>query len=516
MDSGLLAALGPGMMATRLEAGCGPSPLCVPPRNAYMIAISPRGLPTLISPLQSAADSLLDFVTGSTVPLAVTGLSRAGKTVFLTSLIHNLLSAAHNPNRMPLLRVVGERRLIGARIHGGGQGLPRFPYADNIDAMASEPWNWPQRTEDVSEIEIDLRFAPASVWGQLVGGLVGEPSSLRLKLIDYPGEWLLDLPLLEQSYAAWSRGTLARFRRGERAGIARDYLAFVADHRASEPASEETARRAFELYRDLLRRARDAHGLSFLQPGRFLCPGKLVEAPYLWFAPLELPDGAEMPAPGSLAELMAQRYDIYKAELVEKFYADHFRRYGRQIVLVDVLRALLAGPDAFEDTRLALEAILSSFRYGRRGILARLIGAAAIDKVMFAATKADHVPELQRDHLAALLRNMVALPALDVAGGNAGVEVEAIASVISTEEDTQEIDGQRVQLVVGRPVGADRQVKLFVGTIPIRPPRREAWNTPFLDVPVFEPPAIDPSPVEGIPHIRLDSALEFLLGDRLQ
>ena len=57
---------------------------------------------------------------------------------------------------------------------------------------------------------------------------------------------------------------------------------------------------------------------------------------------------------------------------------------------------------------------------------------------------------------------------------------------------------------------------LFVGNIPIRPPRADAWGSPFLNVPVFEPPAIDPSPVEGIAHINLDLALEFLLGDRLQ
>jgi len=49
-----------------------------------------------------------DFVPGSTVSLAVTGLSRSGKTVFITSLVHNLLSTLHNPNRMPLLRVVGD------------------------------------------------------------------------------------------------------------------------------------------------------------------------------------------------------------------------------------------------------------------------------------------------------------------------------------------------------------------------------------------------------------------------
>jgi predicted YcjX-like family ATPase len=285
---------------------------------------------------------------------------------------------------------------------------------------------------------------------------------------------------------------------------------------ASGPASEETARRAHELYRAFLLRARDQHGLSFLQPGRFLCPGALADAPYLVFAPLDLGDHVDAPAPGTLGALMARRYETYKTEVVAKFYEQHFRRYSRQIVLVDVLRALLAGPQAFEDTRLALEAIVESFRYGRGSILARLIGGAHIDRVLFAATKADHVPELQRDHLAALLRNMAALPALEMASRNAAFDVEAIASVISTAEDTQEIDGQRVQLVVGRPVGGERQVKLFVGTIPIRPPRPEAWNSPFLNVPVFEPPAIDPSPIEGIAHIRLDSALDYLLGDRLR
>ena len=57
----------------------------------------------------SDAANLADLAQGSTVYLAVTGLSRSGKTVFITSLIHNLLSAVHNPNRMPLLGVVGER-----------------------------------------------------------------------------------------------------------------------------------------------------------------------------------------------------------------------------------------------------------------------------------------------------------------------------------------------------------------------------------------------------------------------
>jgi predicted YcjX-like family ATPase len=459
--------------------------------------------------------NLGELASGATVWLAVTGLSRSGKTVFITSLIHNLLSALHNPNRMPLLDVVGERRLIAANLEGGkAHRLPRFPYLDNIEKMAVP--DWPQPTADISEIGIEVRFAPAGALGRLLSEITGSPASLTLRIVDYPGEWLLDLPLLAQSYAEWSRATLRLLRKGVRAEIARDFLGLLAQHRLDESASEETAKRAHDGYCAYLLAARDRHGLSFLQPGRFLCPGALGAAPYLRFAPLDVGEDIDAFPPHSLGALMAERFETYKREAVTAFYQDHWRHYSRQIVLVDVLRALLAGRDAFDDTRLALDAILESFRYGHGGILSKLLLGPHIDKVLFAATKADHVPDIQRDHLAALLRNMAAFPALEVKGSNAQFDVTALASVISTAEDTQEIDGQRLQVVVGRPVGSNKQAKFFVGNVPIRPPRADAWGKPFLNVPVFEPPAIDPAPVDGIAHINLDLALEFLLGDRLR
>jgi len=77
---------------------------------------------------ERVSGSLGELAGGATVWLAVTGLSRSGKTVFVTSLIHNLLSCAHNPNRMPLLGVVGERRLIAATLEAAkANRLARFP-----------------------------------------------------------------------------------------------------------------------------------------------------------------------------------------------------------------------------------------------------------------------------------------------------------------------------------------------------------------------------------------------------
>jgi predicted YcjX-like family ATPase len=473
--------------------------------------------PVFVEASERLADTVGEFSGGATVSFAVTGLSRSGKTVFITSLVHNLLSALHNPNRMPLLGVVGERRLLSANLEAGNaQRLPRFPYFENIEKMAGTAPDWPERTEALSEIGIELRFTPANTLGRLLSELTGSPARLSIRIVDYPGEWLLDLPLIDQTFAQWSQATTRMLRQGSRAEIAAEFLAFVNQHRWDEQADEEVARKAHELYRAFLLEARDQHGLSYLQPGRFLCPGSLGEAPYLRFVPLEMPAEAFPASDFTLGGLMAQRFEAYKRELVAPFYEKHFQRYSRQIVLVDVLRALLAGREAFEDIRAALAVVVDSFRYGHGGMLSKLLLGPHIDRVLFAATKADHVTEIQRDHLAALLRNMVALPALDVMSSHAQMEVAAIASVISTEEESQEIDGQRVQVVVGRTVGANKRSKFFVGNVPIRPPRANAWGSPFLNVPVFEPPTIDPAPVDGIAHINLDLALDFLLGDRLR
>ncbi|MBI1204038.1 MAG: YcjX family protein [Rhodopseudomonas sp.] len=470
-----------------------------------------------LADLLSGAPDLTELVKGSTVSLAVTGLSRAGKTVFITSLVHNLLSALHQPHRMPLLKVVGEGRLVAARLAGHpASRLPRFPYEQNIEHMAATPADWPARTTDISEIEIDIRFAPSGALGFLLGQIGDGIATLRLRIVDYPGEWLLDLPLLTQSYADWSRATLQLARRGLRAEIARDFLGFIADHGPDTADNGDDAKRAHELYATYLRAARDRHGLSFLQPGHFLDPGALADNPTLWFAPLDLPAGFDHGKPGTLGALMAQRFEAYKADIVTPFYRQYFGSFSRQVVLVDVLGALLAGREVFDDTRRAIDAILDSFRYGQSNILRRLLRVNRIEKVLFAATKADHVPDIQRDHLAALLRNMVALPALDVTSSNAEIDVAALASVISTQEDTVEIDGHRVQVVVGKPVGKDTWEKFFVGNVPAKPPKPEAWGQPFLNIPVFEPPVIDVSPVDGIAHINLDLALDYLIGDKLR
>jgi predicted YcjX-like family ATPase len=162
-----------------------------------------------------------DLTSGSTVWLAVTGLSRSGKTVLITSLVHNLLSAQHNPNRMTLFKAVGEGRLVAAQIEGAkAHRLPRFPYRHNIEIMAESRPDWPGSTADISEIGIDVHYAPAKSVGKLWASVSGSAAIVSIRIVDYPGEWLLDLPMLTQSFAdgravrwvavAWARGPRRR------------------------------------------------------------------------------------------------------------------------------------------------------------------------------------------------------------------------------------------------------------------------------------------------------------------
>lgn len=163
--------------------------------------------------------------------------------------------------------------------------------------------------------------------------------------------------------------------------------------------------------------------------------------------------------------MMEARFEIYKRVIVQPFFEQLARDIDRQIVLADVLRALNAGEEAFTDQRVALDIILTVFRFGRRNLL-RLLFGARIDRVLFAATKADHVPALQRDHLEALMANLVEAPTLRAKAAHARVAATSLASIRCTEDDTDVIDGRKVDVVVGLPEGSGRRIRFFPVSCP--------------------------------------------------
>ena len=160
---------------------------------------------------------------------------------------------------------------------------------------------------------------------------------------------------------------------------------------------------------------------------------------------------------GSLWAMMRRRYEAYKDVVVRPFFRDHFARLDRQIVLVDALAAFNAGPEALHDLEAALAGILDCFRIGRSTILSSLF-RPRIDRILFAATKADHLHHQSHDRLEAVLRRAVAKAADRAEYAGAAIDVVALAAVRATREAQVARGREKLPSIIGTPApGESRQ-----------------------------------------------------------
>jgi predicted YcjX-like family ATPase len=238
--------------------------------------------------------------------------------------------------------------------------------------------------------------------------------------------------------------------------------------------------------------------------------------------------------------MMRRRYESYKDAIVRPFYRDHIARLDRQIVLVDALTALNAGPDAIRDLERALAAILDSFNVGRNSIISALF-APRIDRILFAATKADLLHHTSHDRLERILERLVTDASKRADYSGARIDAIAMASVRATTEAHVGGPTGTLHAIMGVPLAGERaggrtfdgesSIVIYPGDLPESPDSifdpgasrfrglssasSEDTDFRFLR---FRPPALERTDagVPALPHIRLDRALEFLIGDRLR
>ena len=458
--------------------------------------------------ISDIADALTAPFSDPVIRLGVTGLSRAGKTVFITSLVANLMDRG----RMPQLLAAANGSILAAYLQPQPDDtVPRFDYETHLARLTAPAPRWPEGTRRISELRLSLRVQPRGFLGSFTG-----PRTVHLDIVDYPGEWLLDLSLLDKTYAQWSRETLARIdQRPEAAEFLR--LAGATDPAAvlNEPDAHNLAA-CFTTY---LRSARAA-GWSDCTPGRFLLPGDLEGSPALTFAPL--PATADPPR-RSLWRECDRRFEAYKKQVVQPFFRDHFARIDRQIVLVDVLGAIHAGPRAVDDLRQAMADVLTAFRPGRNAFLSRLLGGRRVERILFAATKADHLHHSQHPALTGITQALLreAKDRADFAG--AKTAAMSIAALRTTVEETMPHQGGTLDVVRGQLLSTGKQAAFYPGALPADPARllssaregAEAWLNADYKIMDFAPAPLASRPGDGPPHIRLDKALQFLIGDRL-
>lgn len=275
-------------------------------------------------------------------------------------------------------------------------------------------------------------------------------------------------------------------------------------------------------------------------------PGELDGSPLLTFFPVADGAGDAVTASGgaraSLRGQLQRRYESYKAHVVKPFFRDHFARLDRQIVLMDVLAALNRGPTALAELSGAMSDVLSAFRPGASTWGSRIF-RRKVDRIVFAATKADHLHHQSHDRMEALLTALSERAIARAKFAGAEVKAMALASLRATREAEATADGQRLACIVGTPLAGERvagvvfdgctETALFPGDLPADPAEllegagstaaglggHDGLGMREVRVLRFRPPRIVLQTTAGtlppLPHIRLDRALEFLIGDKL-
>jgi predicted YcjX-like family ATPase len=483
-------------------------------------------LADILAEARLAGRSLVEFgqhLFNPTIRLGVTGLSHSGKTVFITALVHGLMHGG----RFPVFEPLATGRIARTRLSPQpDDAVPRFDYEGNVRALVEER-RWPQSTDHISELRLVVDYQSRR----------GAARTLTLDIVDYPGEWLLDLPLLAKNYQQWSAESLELSAHAPRAQIAAPWRDYLATLDPLGPQDEQAALRAAALFTRYLKACRDErYAMSLLPPGRFLMPGDLAGSPALTFSPLQWPDG-ETPPAGSLAAMMRRRFEAYKEVVVRPFFQDHFARLDRQIILVDALAAFNAGPDAVRDLEGALAAVLECFRMGKKTWASALF-RPRVDRILFAATKADHLHHTSHERLEAILARMIERAAERASSAGAPIDVVALSAVRATHEARVRRGREELPCIIGVPAAGEvaggevfdgaTEAAMFPGDLPADP------DQVFGPMPAFRglttaaakdadfrflrlrPPQLEQADgMPMLPHIRLDRALQFLIGDRM-
>lgn len=459
----------------------------------------------------------IDTLLASKVRVGVTGFSRSGKTVFICSLAQALLTAdawRANRGQGPLAGFAPfERRQFShARINrrANSDGLPEFQLDAIRDVMVGSDARWPNRTEGISRLTLDLASNSTRWPSSILKGPLGSMGYgvVQLELVDYPGEWLIDLPMLSQDFSQWSEGVLRLAKTDVRREPSEPYFAWLSRIATSGSSGTQVIDEAASLWADYLNAAARA-GLPFNQPGMAVCPDSTRDPALFRLAPLPTRDFPEV-----LVAEMQKRFERYKKEVVKPFYKDHFSRIDCQIVLVDLLRVLEAGKGHYDDLVAAQRALIPSFNYSKGGPL-DWIGGVRTTRVLFVATKADHVVKRDRQNLSDLLEKMLRYVDVDkVLGWSAkAIDTMALCSVRATKDYRKKILPQR-EILLGKPANEAEDGPWDPGGLPLEiPPDWDSFAFRFLR---FEPRPMPDAYGLGFPSIHLGRALDFLIGDKFK
>ena len=428
--------------------------------------------------------------TPNNIKIAITGLSRSGKTVFISSLIDQLLY------QDKLLSITTSHPPFQTKIKAPLSNAKRFDYYTFINQL-KQKHQWPKGTNEIThtilEVETKSRFA-----------LFGN-SSFEIELIDYPGEWLLDLTLLNLNFKEYSQKTINWLKQLD-VEEAKKYLQTL-HSLTTDVSGQDVELKLHNEYKNLIIYLKENH-YSQVTPGRFIMPSDLANDPMLIFAPLT-PNAAP-----KLFKTFEQRYKKYVKDVVKDIQLEHFKGFERQVVLVDVLEALQNGYSCYKDMKQGLKSMLSLYNHKNKNFFLQWF-EPSINRVLFVATKADQTTASQHSNFSELLIDMVdeLKKELDIAHINTDTQI--VASLKSTTTIEKKYKGQTLSFIRGILEEDNNLHDLYPGEMPSKFPTKEEYDISKYGYKNFLPPKKPYRENESLEHINMDRVITKLLGDLL-
>jgi len=450
----------------------------------------------LRKPLNAISDTIeevVDFVSDvaspiKTTKIAITGLSRSGKTVFITSLIDQLL------HQNKITSFTSKHRPFKVTLEPPRANMQRFDYY-TYTAHIKEDAKWPKGTSSITSTL--LEFESKAQFSLL------RNSKFRVEIIDYPGEWILDIALLNKSYEQWSSEVIAWMENIDE-GSVKEYLSKI--EKLDNSSSQNLEKELHQEYSETIRELKAKH-YSNITPGRFLMPSDLAGDPMLFFAPIPKSSSA-------LHQAFKERYETYLKEIVKKIQLEHFRGFDKQIVLIDIIQALQYGSTRYNDMKEGLANMLSLYDHRNKNFIAQWF-KPSINSVTFVATKADLVASSQHNNYLALLNEMVADIRREMDIGHIKTQTQIIASLNSTQNIKCRHEGKSISCLRGIDAKEGNVVEIYPGEMPSSFPKPSEWHTEDYAYEEFLPPKKSYKKIEALEHIYMDRVIEMMIGEQL-
>ena len=433
--------------------------------------------------------------------IGVTGFSGSGKSTFITSLIHQLRFS--NEASLSGFLPARDQKIVEVNL----LPLPHlelFDYQKNIESLSSSPPKWPNSTSELSGCVVEIIYKRNSY----LKSILGEHTKLKIEIRDYPGEWILDIPLLEQDYFSWSIENSNLFQQPERMKILGSFYMKLQSISPFDVLSETEIDGICDNYIQFLKNCKN-NGMTLIQPGRMLLSGSSDLFSY-FFPVLGLKQydksALDKADENCIYKVMNSRFSAYQDDIVKPFYHDFFKSVDRQIILIDTLKALGGSKDNFEDMMIAFSRIIDSYKVGLNGFLDR-VTSPKVERIIFLSSKPDGILISQHENLRHLTDDIIKRVCKQSIRNSINIETEIACAVRTTEDMNTHLtatlmDGKRGKVV--HPI------------IPENIPTQTDWDSFKNWQPLeFQPPVI-PGLKFGakLPCIRIDKVLKDLIGDK--